>query len=127
MRWQYFNVGTKQSPGKRLQRLWHGSRDSARTPLQWIDEENACFTTGTPWFYVNENEKEVNVAAQERDPDPVLNFYRKAIALRKELSCVRHGSYTEYGKLFSKGTVSMSGRGYVCLQEKGQTVANRLL
>lgn len=97
-RWQYFNVGTKKSPEKRLQRLWHGSRDSARTPVQWSDEENAGFTTGTPWFYVNENYKKVNVAAQEQDANSILNFYRKAIALRKELSCVRNGNYREYGK-----------------------------
>ena len=32
-RWQYENVGTKQSAKKRLDRLWHGSRDSARTPV----------------------------------------------------------------------------------------------
>ncbi len=100
-RWQYFNVGTKKSPQKRLQRLWHGSRDSARTPLQWDNSENAGFTTGTPWFYVNENYKEVNVAAQEKEEDSVLNFYRKVIKLRKELSCVRHGNYVEYGKYSS--------------------------
>ena len=91
-------MGTKRSPEKRLQRLWHGSRDSARTPVQWSAEENAGFTTGKPWFYVNENYTQVNVAAQEEDPDSVLNFYRKAIALRKELSCVRDGSYTEFYK-----------------------------
>ena len=98
-RWQYFNVGTKRSPKKRLQRLWHGSRDSARTPVQWSAEENAGFTTGTPWFYVNENYTEVNVAAQEKDENSVLNFYRRAIALRKRLSSVRCGNYKEYGKL----------------------------
>ena len=97
-RWQYEHVGTKKSPEKRLQRLWYGSRDSARTPVQWDDSENAGFTSGTPWFYVNENYKEVNVASQEEDQDSVLNFYRKVIKLRKELSCVRHGSYKEYGK-----------------------------
>ena len=97
-RWQYENVGTKKSPEKRLERLWHGSRDSARTPVQWDDSENAGFTTGTPWFYVNENYKEVNVAAQEQDEHSILNFYRKVIALRKELSCVRYGDYKEYGK-----------------------------
>jgi oligo-1,6-glucosidase len=101
-RWQYFNVATKKSPEKRLQRLWHGSRDSARTPVQWSAEENAGFTTGTPWFYINENYVDVNVAAQEADENSVLNFYRKAIALRKELSCVKHGSYREYGKLSAK-------------------------
>ena len=71
-RWQYFNVATKRSPEKRLQRLWHGSRDSARTPVQWSAEENAGFTTGTPWFYVNENYVDVNVAAQEADENSVL-------------------------------------------------------
>ena len=97
-RWQYYNVGTKKSPEKRLERLWHGSRDSARTPVQWDDSEHAGFTTGTPWFYVNENYKEVNVAQQEQDDDSVLNFYRKVIKLRKELPCVKDGIYKEYGK-----------------------------
>jgi oligo-1,6-glucosidase len=97
-RWQYFNVGTKKSDEKRLQRLWHGSRDSARTPVQWSAEENAGFTTGKPWFYVNENYVDVNVAAQEAVPSSVLNFYRHVIQLRKRLSCVRYGDYKEYGK-----------------------------
>ncbi len=97
-RWQYENVATKKSPEKRLKRLWHGSRDSSRTPVQWDDSENAGFTTGKPWFYVNENYKDINVAAQEKDENSVLNFYRKAIALRKELSCVRYGKYKEYYK-----------------------------
>ena len=100
-RWQYFNVATKRSPKKRLERLWHGSRDSARTPVQWSAEENAGFTTGKPWFYVNENYKEINVADQETDANSVLNFYRKVIALRRELSCVRNGNYKEYGKMSS--------------------------
>ena len=100
-RWQYNNVATKKSPEKRLQRLWYGSRDSARTPVQWSAEENAGFTTGTPWFYVNENYKEINVADQEKDEKSVLNFYRHAIKLRKELSSVKDGNYTEYGKLSS--------------------------
>ena len=46
--------------------------------------------------------QEVNVAAQEEDKDSILNFYRKAIALRKELSCVRYGTYKEYYKNSSK-------------------------
>ena len=100
-RWQYFNVATKKSPEKRLQRLWHGSRDSARTPVQWSSEENAGFTTGKPWFYVNENYKTINVADQDQDENSVLNFYRDAIKLRKELSSVKLGDYKEYGKCSS--------------------------
>ena len=74
-RWQYFNVATKQSPEKRLQRLWHGSRDSARTPVQWDASENAGFTTGKPWLKINPNYVDINVAAQEKDPGSVLNYY----------------------------------------------------
>ena len=100
-RWQYFNVATNKSPEKRLKRLWDGSRDSARTPVQWSAEENAGFTTGTPWFYINENYKDINVADQEKDENSVLNFYRRAIKLRKELSSVKNGNYKEHGKMSS--------------------------
>ena len=100
--WQYHNVKTKKTDEKRLQRLWHGSRDSARTPVQWSDSVNAGFSECQPWFYVNENYKEVNVENQENDNNSVLNFYRKAIKLRKELSAVRNGNYKEYGKSSSK-------------------------
>ena len=101
-RWQYFNVATKRSPEKRLKRLWDGSRDSARTPVQWDSSENAGFSKSKPWFYVNENYKEVNVEAQEKDSESVLNFYRNAIKIRKELSAVKDGNYVEYNKCSSK-------------------------
>ena len=100
--WQYKNIGVNKPEEKRLKVLWNGSRDSARTPVQWSSEENAGFTTGTPWFYINENYKQINVADQEGDPDSVLNFYRKTISLRKTLSAVRHGEYKDYFKNSSK-------------------------
>ena len=59
------------------------SRDNARTPMQWTNGENGGFTKGTPWLKVNPLFKDVNVEAQEQDPDSVLNYYRKLIALRK--------------------------------------------
>ena len=101
-RYNYAHTKLKKSPQKRLQSLWRSSRDSSRTPVQWDDSENAGFTTGKPWFYVNENYKQINVAAQEEDPDSLLNFYRKAIHLRKKLSCVRFGDYKEYQKRSKK-------------------------
>ena len=67
-------------------------------PMQWTDSENAGFTTGTPWFYINENYKSINVEQALNDPDSILNFYKKAIALRKSLPVVRDGSYQEYYK-----------------------------
>ncbi len=101
-RWQYAHTALNKSPEQRLKRMWRSSRDSARTPVQWSSGENAGFTTGKPWFYVNQNYPRINVAQQEQDPDSLLNFYRKAIALRKSLSCVRHGKFTEYRKASGK-------------------------
>ena len=94
--WNYENTDLKKSPEERLQRLWRCSRDNARTPVQWSDEPNAGFTTGEPWISVNPNYTWINAAQQEQDPDSILNFYKKAIALRKSLPVVRHGTYKEY-------------------------------
>ena len=102
-RWQYEHNALKKTPQQRLERLWRSSRDSARTLVQWDATPNGGFTTSdTPWFYCNTNYDTVNVTAQENDPNSILNFYRKAIALRKSLSCVRWGKYTEYQKLSDK-------------------------
>lgn len=60
------------------------ARDCARTPMQWSAEKNAGFCDVEPWYAVNPNYKEVNVEAAEKDPNSLLNFYRKLIALRKE-------------------------------------------
>lgn len=94
--WQYWNKALTKTPEERLRRLWRSSPDSARTLMQWSAGENAGFTTGKPCFYANENYKEINVEEQEQNPDSVLNFYRKAIALRKELPCIRLGDYQEH-------------------------------
>ena len=76
---------------------YRSSRDNARTPVQWDDTPNAGFTTAeTPWMDVNENFHEINVAQQLADPDSILNFYKKAIALRKELKAVRYGAYKDH-------------------------------
>ena len=97
-RWQYEHNALNRSPEERLRRLWRCSRDSARTPVQWSAGPGAGFTDGTPWLPVNPNYPEVNAASQEEDPDSLLNFYRKAIALRKSLPVVREGRYREFRK-----------------------------
>ena len=97
-RYYYSHHNLKASPRARLHKLWRCSRDSARTLMQWSDGPNAGFTTGEPWFYANDNYKQINVARQDGDRDSVLNFYRLAIGLRKRLSCVRWGKYREFSK-----------------------------
>ena len=68
-------------------------RDTARTPMQWDDSENAGFTTGTPWIKVNPNYKEINAADQMADPDSVFHYYKKLIALRKQEDVIVYGDY----------------------------------
>ena len=90
---------SKKPDAERLKMLWRSSRDNARTPVQWSDEKNAGFSTADEtWMAVNENYTRINVAQQEGDPDSILNFYRRAISLRKKLSCVRYGEYKEHQK-----------------------------
>ena len=81
------------SPEDMMRYINKKGRDNARTPMQWNDTENAGFTTGTPWFTVNPNYKEVNVAEQEKDPDSILNFYKHLIQMRKEYPIIVYGSY----------------------------------
>ncbi len=103
--WNYHHTALDKTEEQRLKRQWRSCRDNARTPVQWSAEKNAGFTTaGTPWMNVNPNYTWLNAAQQEEDPDSILNFYRKAVKLRKGLHCVRHGIYQEHfphsGKIY---------------------------
>ena len=71
------------TPEAALKAVARRSRDNARTPMQWTGGENAGFTAGTPWLRVNPNYTAINVEKESGDPDSVLNFYKKLIALRK--------------------------------------------
>ncbi|MBE6960688.1 MAG: alpha-glucosidase [Ruminococcaceae bacterium] len=94
--YNYNHSNLKKPLQVRLEKMWRSSRDGARSPVQWDSSPNAGFTTGTPWFYVNQNYPEINIEKQNADPDSVLNFYRKAIALRKSLPVVKEGIYKEH-------------------------------
>jgi alpha-glucosidase len=69
-------------------------RDGERTPMQWNDAENAGFSTHHPWLPVPPSYKTHNVAAESKDPNSVLEFYRKVLALRHTNSVVLEGNYS---------------------------------
>lgn len=73
--------------------IWATARGNSRTPMQWSQEANGGFTTGTPWLAVNPNYEIINVEAQEKDPHSILNFYKEMIALRKSEDVFIYGSY----------------------------------
>lgn len=76
-----------------LKEAWVTSRDNSRTPMQWNSSKNAGFTEGKPWIGVNENYKTINVEAEEKDENSVLNFYKKLIKLKKSNEALIYGVY----------------------------------
>ncbi|WP_247232927.1 alpha-glucosidase [Telluribacter sp. SYSU D00476] len=77
-----------------LERKKFESRDNGRTPFQWDDSRHAGFTTGTPWIKVAPNYKTINAAAQEKDPNSCLNYFRELVKLRKNNLALVYGDYT---------------------------------
>lgn len=71
------------------------SRDNARTPMQWNSEKNAGFTSGKAWLPVHSDFKACNVEIEEKNPDSVLNFYRKLSKLRNSSEILLNGEYEE--------------------------------
>jgi oligo-1,6-glucosidase len=69
------------------------ARDNGRTPMQWNNAVNAGFSTATPWLPVNKNYADVNVEAQEKNPNSTLNYFRKMIQLRKQSPTLVYGKY----------------------------------
>lgn len=102
---QTLNTRTSLSVQRRLRIYSKASRDHARTPVQWSGKKHAGFSEAEPWFHVNPGYTEINAEDQQKDPQSVLNFYRKAVELRKSIPVVKNGSYREY--------MPLSGRFYV--------------
>lgn len=77
---------------KIMEKIYVKSRDNARTPMQWSDEPNGGFTTGTPWLKANPNFTEIN-ALQHTDPDSIYQYYKTLIAFRKTMDIITHGDF----------------------------------
>jgi len=77
-----------------LQQKAFDSRDNGRTPFQWDNTTNAGFTSGKPWLKVNPNYTSINEAAQEKDPNSILNYFRKVVKFRNDNLVLVYGKYT---------------------------------
>lgn len=86
-------LGLGRSPEEVLEALREGSRDNARSPVQWDASPHAGFTTGEPWFPVNPNHVEINADAELADPDSVFHHYRRLIELRHSDPVVADGDF----------------------------------
>ncbi len=65
--------------------------------MQWDNTKNAGFTKGSPWLKLNPDYVQRNVKAQLANPNSILNYYKKLIALRQSWSSLRRGKLTLLG------------------------------
>jgi alpha-glucosidase len=68
-------------------------RDGERTPMQWNDDANAGFSQAKPWLPVPPTYKTHNVAAESKDPNSILEFYRNLLKLRHTNPALLDGGY----------------------------------
>ncbi len=68
-------------------------RDGERTPMQWDEGPNAGFSQATPWLPVPPSRKTHNVATELKDPNSVLQFYQRLLALRHQNRVLLDGEY----------------------------------
>jgi len=69
------------------------SRDNARTPMQWTDDEHAGFSEAEPWMPVADDYERVNVEADRASEQSVFAFYRDLIALRNDDDVLVYGAF----------------------------------
>ena len=86
-------VSKGKNKDKAFRRAATGTRDNSRSPFQWSDSENAGFTTGKPWLKISSEYRRVNAEDEERRSDSVLNFFKKAIAFRKNHEAFVYGKF----------------------------------
>ncbi len=86
-------INKGKSPEKAFFTIKTGTRDNSRTPMQWKDAENAGFTTGKPWLRVTSDYVRYNAEDEANRPDSVLNFYKKAIRMRRENLALVYGEF----------------------------------
>lgn len=87
----YNEIKESQGEEAALRKILSGSRDHARTPMQWDESDHAGFTTGSPWIGIHGEYQMKNVATELIDEDSILNFYKKLIKLRKENEAFIYG------------------------------------
>ncbi len=78
--------------GEEVGMIGSGPDENKRKPMQWIDGPNAGFTSGSPWYSINSNYPNYNVATMQADPNSLWNHYQMLIELRNNYKALRKGN-----------------------------------
>ena len=77
-------IGLPNGPG--------ASDPDKRTPMRWGANESGGFSVATPWRAMSTTDPAISVAAQRGDPDALLTWYQRLIALRASAPPLAEGS-----------------------------------
>jgi alpha-glucosidase len=62
--------------------------------MQWDASKNAGFSAAPKtWLPIPPSAAQYNVAAERKDPNSILNFYKRLLALRRSNAALRDGTY----------------------------------
>ena len=98
-------IGMRTTPPKRIEdvhdpvgkRGWpkDKGRDGERTPMQWDSTKGTGFTTAAkPWLPIPPSSTTFNVVTESKNPDSILNAYKRLLALRQCNLALRDGTQT---------------------------------
>jgi alpha-glucosidase len=100
-------IGMRTDPPARLEDVrdpvgrtfWpnYKGRDGVRRPMPWQAGAGAGFTNGQPWLPLSSDADERNVARQLGQAGSTLEFYRGALAVRRQHAALREGTYEPIG------------------------------
>jgi len=89
-------IASGESAETYLKELNESSRDHARTPMQWSDDNQGGFTDGKKsWLGVNPNYNKINVESDLANPNSVFHFYRKLLDIRRNNESLIYGEYLD--------------------------------
>jgi alpha-glucosidase len=93
-------------------------RDGERTPMQWDASNPQAGFSSNPhtWLPVSPDYKSVNVQSESADPQSLLNWYRRLIALRRSNAALRDGRMV----MLDRGNPSVLS--YARVADSGETV-----
>lgn len=96
-----FNENAPEKEGSReiFSSGFVNERAGSRTPMQWTDGVNAGFSTCAPediFLPVDTDGGAITVEAQEKDPESLLNYVRKILALRQDSAAMSNLGDWEY-------------------------------
>ncbi|MDA3816914.1 MAG: alpha-amylase family glycosyl hydrolase [Prolixibacteraceae bacterium] len=95
-------IGMRQQYGNPNVEGAYPPRSGGRTPMQWMPGKNLGFSSGNPedlYLPVDQAEDAPTVAAQENDPESLLNRFRKLVSLKTSEPALK--AYAEFVPVYA--------------------------